>query len=379
MAMIAVWGWTLIALGVCGAGYMLLSVRAARGSFQTRPPHAAHFPAVTLLKPLHGDEPNLAENLESFRTQDYPGAIQLLIGVQSETDTAIRIVEALRREHPRIDIELIIDPCRHGSNPKIANLINMMPRAKHDIFVLSDSDIGVGRDYLRSVIATLQEPNVGAVSCCYIGKSLDNIWSKLSAMGIDYQFLPGVLFGVAMGLAAPCFGSTIAIRKSTLAEIGGFEAFRDVLADDYEIGRAVRARAHRVVFAPVLVSHTCTERTAGELVRHELRWARTIRTVEPLGYLGSGITHAVPLGLIGAALTGFSAWALIALAGVLAVRAFQKQQLDRAFGIGRFPLWLLLMRDMVSFAVFVSCYFIRRVDWRGVSYRVDAEGALTHE
>jgi ceramide glucosyltransferase len=180
-------------------------------------------------------------------------------------------------------------------------------------------------------------------------------------------------------LAAPCFGSTIAIRKTTLNEIGGFDVFRDVLADDYEIGRAVRVRGYRVAFAPIVVAHTCAETSARDLIRHELRWARTIRTVEPLGYLGSGITHAVPLALIGAALAGFSPLALLALAGVSAARTFQKRQLDRAFGFERFPLWLLPIRDVLSFAVFVSSYFARRVDWRGLRYEVDAEGALTQD
>jgi ceramide glucosyltransferase len=377
--MVSALGWLLIALGLGGAGYMLASVRAARRFLVSSPPTTSNFTSVTVLKPLAGAEPQLAENLESFCTQDYPGPIQLLIGVDSEQNAAIPVVDGLRTRHPNLDIALAAGSNPQGSNPKIANLVNMMPGARHDVLVLSDSDIGVAPDYLRSVISTLDQKNVGAVSCCYIGKPLDNVWSKLSAMGIDYQFLPSVLFGLNLKLAAPCFGSTIAIRKNTLAGIGGFDAFRDVLADDYEIGRAVRARGYEVAFAPIVVSHTCAETSAGELIRHELRWARTIRTVEPLGFLGSGITHAVPLGALGAAMTGFATPALFALAAILGARLFQKQQIDRAFGLVRFPLWLLLPRDVLSFGVFVSSYFTRRVDWRGARYRVDAEGALTHD
>jgi ceramide glucosyltransferase len=376
--MLAFSGWLVIFVALCGAIYLIASIPAARRFLKVPHPDLDSPPAVTLLKPLHGAEPDLAENLASFCKQDYPAPIQLVIGVQSQSDAAVRIAEDLKIGRPEIDITLVIDPRQGGSNPKVANLLNMMPHAKHHVLVLSDSDIGVEPDYLRVVIATLQQ-GAGAVSCCYVGKPLTNVWSRLSAMGIDYQFLPSVLFGTAVGLAAPCLGSTIAIDKSTLAEIGGFEAFRDVLADDYEIGRAVRARGHHVAFAPILVSHTCTEEGARALIRHELRWARTIRTVEPLGYAGSGLTHAVPLALIGAGLTGFSLPAVLALAAVLVARLLHKQQLDRAFDLVRFPLWLLPVRDVLSFAVFVSSYFTRRVDWRGLPYRVDAEGALTHE
>jgi ceramide glucosyltransferase len=372
-------GWTFVALALCGALYLIATIPAARQFALGKVPSDSNNPSVTLLKPLHGAEPGLEENLASFCKQDYGGAIQMLIGLQSETDAAIPIVQRLKREHPQMNITLVVDARRAGSNPKVSNLLNMMPLVRHDVLVLSDSDIAAAPDYLRHVISALQQEGVGAVSCCYTGKPLDNLWSKLSAMGIDYQFLPGVLFGTAMGLAAPCLGSTIAIRPATLAEVGGFDAFRDVLADDYEIGRAVRARGQGVVFAPILVSHTCTEKSARELIRHELRWARTIRTVEPLGYLGSGLTHAVPLAVLGAVLTGLSQLALLALAAVFAVRVFQKQQLDRAFGLVRFPIWLLPLRDVLSFAVFVSSYFARRVDWRGLTYRVDTQGGLTHE
>jgi ceramide glucosyltransferase len=288
-------------------------------------------------------------------------------------------VEAVKREYPQVEITLVIDPRRSGSNPKIANLMNMMGSVKHDVLVLSDSDIGVAPGYLRGVISALQQDGVGAVSCCYLGKALDNVWSKLSAMGIDYQLLPGALFGLASGLAAPCFGATIAMHRETLAELGGFEALRDVLADDYELGRAVRARGHRVVFPPVMVFHTCTDRSAGELLRHELRWARTIRTVVPQAHLASGVAHAVPLAALGVILTGFSPAGLLVLGAVVGIRLFQKDRLDRAFGTQGFPVSLLFLRDIVSFWVFVSSYFTRQVDWRGDKYRVDLEGSMTHE
>ena len=377
--MLALAGWLLIVLALCGAIYMLASIPAVRRFLKTPLPPLTSFPAVTLLKPLSGAEPGLADNLASFCKQDYPGAVQILAGVQSKSDPAIAIVEALKRAYPRVEMTLVIYPRRSGSNPKIANLMNMMGSARHDVLVLTDSDIGVTPGYLRSVVSALEQDRVGVVSCCYLGKALDNPWSKLLAMGIDYQLLPGAIFGLRHGLAVPCFGPTIAIRKQTLAELGGFEAFRDVLADDYELGRAARDHGYRVAFPPAVVLHTCTETGAGEYFRHELRWARTIRLVEPRAYFASAIAHAVPLAVMGVILTGFSPSAIAALAVVAGIRLLQKDQLDRAFGVQGFPVWLLFLRDMVSFAVFVSSYFTRRVDWRGDKYRIDLEGAMTHE
>ena len=160
--------------------------------------------------------------------------------------------------------------------------------------------------YLRSIVGALAQPGVGAVTCCYTGRASARFWSRMSAMGIDYHFLPAVLYGVGIGLATPCFGSTIAVRKSVLAEIGGFAAFGERLADDYEIGRAIRARGYRIALPSFVVTHSSNEDSAGDLFRHELRWARTIRAIDGLGHMGSLITHPVPLAILGALLLGFS-------------------------------------------------------------------------
>jgi ceramide glucosyltransferase len=255
----------------------------------------------------------------------------------------------------------------------------MLPAAKHETLVLSDSDIRVPADYLRKVVGTLEQPNTGAVSCLYRGTASDNFWSKMAAMGIDYQFLPSVVCGVSAGLTNPFFGSTVALRKHVLAEIGGFEPFGDRLQDDYEIGRAVRARQYGVSLAPLIVSHSCAERSAADMLRHELRWARTIRTIDPAGYAGSIITHMVPLGLLGAFFLDFSYPSLLALSVALAARQLIKRAIDRSIGASGLSGWLLLPRDVLSFAVFVGSFFSKRVDWQGHPYRVNAAGALVRE
>jgi ceramide glucosyltransferase len=196
-------------------------------------------------------------------------------------------------------------------------------------------------------------------------------------MGISYQFLPNAVFGAATGLAHPSMGSTIALRRSTLVGIGGFEAFRDMLADDYEIGRAVRAKGYRLGYPALTVRHLCTEGTFAELWRHELRWARTIQTVDPAGHVGSVLTHPLPLALIGAVLLGFSPGALVVLASVLLARLFLKRRIDHIAGVRAGPAWLLPLRDVLSFGVFLVSLAGRGVRWRNDRLNIGARGAIS--
>jgi ceramide glucosyltransferase len=375
----ALLGWIALSAALCGALYALAALWALPRFAQARHADAPAYPAVTLLKPLHGAEPDLRRNLESFCCQEYPAPVQLLFGVQHPADPAIPLVEALKAAHPELDIELLCTTGRVASNPKIDNLLGLIPRAAHSVLVVSDSDIGVPPDYLRKVVGALEQYGVGAVTCCYVGNASDNRWSRMAAMGIDYQFLPSVICSTAVGLAMPCFGSTIALRRDLLDDIGGFEAFADELADDYEIGYAVRARGLRVALPPLVVTHSCPESSAAAFFRHEVRWARTIRSVDPIGYVGGVVTHMLPLGMLGTLLLDFSPPSLFVLGTAMAARLAMKHQVDRCFGLRSGALWLLPQRDVLSFVVFVIGFFSTRVDWRGQRYQVNASGALVRE
>jgi ceramide glucosyltransferase len=370
-------GWVVMVLALAGSAYQLLAARQVRALLvQPRARRKTAAPAVTILKPLHGAEPGLDVALQSFLAQDYPGTVQVVFGVQDPADPAQLVVGSLRRAHPRRDVALVVDATPHGANRKISNVINMMRRAKHDIILLADSDIVVRPDYLREVVAALETPGVGVVTCPYRGQAVRGIWSRLAAMGLTYQFLPSVAVGVGLGLAQPCMGSTIALRREVLARIGGFEAFADLLADDYAIGAAVRGTGLRSLVAPVLVAHNCTEHGLAELARHELRWARTIRGVDPAGFFGSGVTYAVPLALLGLFLTGASLVSLAVLAFALICRLWLMREVDRIAGVDGRGRWLTPLRDVLSFTIFLGSFFVRAVDWRGTQFRVDAQGAL---
>ena len=369
---------------VCYAGaalgcvYALVAAYAARRfvtSASAAP--AASFPPVTILKPLHGAEPNLYANLARFCAQDYPAPVQIVFGVSDRADPAISIVRELVAAFPGRDLKLVINPRRHGGNHKISNLINMAAEASHDILVISDSDIVVDANYLKNISASLQQPGTGVVTCLYRGVAMQGIWTKFAAAAIDYHFLPSVLVGIMFGLAAPCFGSTIAIRKETLAAVGGLEAVADQLADDYALGAAVRRAGWNVAIPASVVGHECAQASMSGLLRHELRWARTIRSVDPAGFAGTVITHAWPLALLGLLLGGMTPLAVL-VPVALACRAALQMEFDRAFHLRDRFYWPGPLRDLISFAIFVASFFGRNVEWRGHRYGVQADNTLAY-
>ncbi len=376
-------GYLFLALALVGVLYALTATVLVR-RFMARPsPPAGALPAVTLLKPLSGDEPGLDDALASFAAIAYAGPVQIVFGVHSPDDPAAAAVRRLQATHPALDISLVADARLAGGNRKISNVINMMAAARHDVLVLSDSDIAVEPDYLDRITAAMAQPGVGVVTCLYTGASPSGgIWSRLSAMAISYQFLPNAVLGSSLGLAQPCFGSTIALTRQTLAAMGGFEAFADLLADDFEIGRAARKLGLTIAIPPMAVRHSCTEATATELIDHEIRWGRTIRLIEGAGYAGSGVTHALPLALIALALLGPTLPALVAVAAALAARFVLKMQVDAATGAADAHmagnLWLLPLRDVLSFAIFLASFASNSVSWRGRRFRVQPDGVLTH-
>jgi ceramide glucosyltransferase len=365
---------TLWAAAAFGCLYMLLA--AALMLSPARPERAfdASAPAVTVLKPLHGDEEGLFANLVSVCEQDYPGPVQIVFGVENPNDRAIAVVERLRAAYPGKPIELVVDTRVMGSNPKIANLINMSERIAHDIVVLADSDIRVRRDYLSRLVGALDRFG-GAVTCPYYGISTGGLWSYLAQLTIDSHFLPGVVAGARLKLSRPCLGSTIALHRQSLMAIGGFEPLADCLADDYVLGELLQQRGEPVTVLPFAVGHVCGETSFSEMWRHELRWALTIRTVEPLGYLGWGVTHAFPLALIAWAVGGGEAAIGLGFAA-LACRAVLIFATERGYGLPRHPYWLIPVRDLLSFAVFVSGFVAREVSWRGHHSELVSEGNL---
>ena len=365
-----------------GCVYALFAIWAARGFAATpEPAPLAKPPPLTILKPLHGAEPDLYANLASFCRQDYPAPFQVVFGLSDPADPAGAVVHRLIADFPDRDLGLVINARRHGANAKVSNLVNMQPAARHETIVIADSDIAVPSNYLTNIAANLGEPGVGLVTCLYRGVGATGIWSRLAAAGIDYHFLPNVLVGLKLGLATPCFGSTIALTRTMLAKLGGLQSVADQLADDYALGMAARRAGLQVAIAPFIVTHVCAEQSLGELLRHDIRSARTIRAVDPFGFAGLAVTFAVPFALIGFLLGGLTPAALIVVAA-LACRFALQAELHRLFKLGNSwnisqgQFWLGPIRDVLSFVVFVASFCGRSVEWRGRRYGVGANNTL---
>jgi ceramide glucosyltransferase len=343
-------------------------------------PVARACPPVTVLKPLCGLDFEAYENLRSFCRQDYP-VQQIVFGVRDPADPVIAIVERLITEFPERDIALVVDERTIGANLKISNLANMVRVAKYDTLVIADSDMRVEPDYLAAVSAPLADPRVGVVTCLYKATPAGGLPSMLAGMFINEWFLPSVLVGARVRGIRYCFGATMAIRRETLRRIGGFEALSPYLADDYMLGQLVTRHGYQVHLSSYVVENVVHEEDMTSFFHHELRWARTVRAVEPVGYAFSFTMYGIPMALLAAtfneATLGVTPleYGLVALVVLLrlalhhTVRSVLKPS-------GAWSPWLVPFRDILSFAVWATSFFGHDVTWRGNAFSVNAHGQL---
>ena len=372
----------LALLGICvsaavgGISYTLVASALISRFFARPTSDASSYPPVSVIKPLHGDEWNLLSNLSSFCQQDYPGEVQYLFGVHDAADPALKTVDELRTLYPEAHITVVADGRLYGPNRKISNIVNMLPQAAHDVMIFADSDVSVNPDYLRSIVGELQKPGVGLVTCIYRGESAPGFWPRLAVNAINYQFVPGVVTGLTLGLAKPCMGPTIAMRRATVDKIGGFEQFAHHLAEDHAIGQAVRMAGERVVIPPFSISHACVETNVTSLISHELRWSRTIRSIDPAGHLGSALMHPFAFAMLAIVLSGAASWSCSLAAIALLARLWLKLRADKALRHAHRGLWLLPIWDIALFLVFLASYSSTRVTWRGFTFHVDRNGML---
>jgi ceramide glucosyltransferase len=330
-------------------------------------------PPVTILKPLCGIEPETYECLRSFCDQAYP-EYQVVFGVSDSNDPVLDIVYRLQQEFPQRHLAVAIDRRQHGSNRKVSNLINMMPLARHEFLVLSDSDVRVQRDYLAKVAAPLHDAGVGVVTCAYRGRPRQGLWPLLGSLFVNEWFMPSVRVAAMAGSRSFAFGATIAMRRQVLADIGGFASIANQLADDYRLGELTRRRGLRTVLSEVVVDVCVAERSFGDLVRHELRWLRTIRALRPVGYGFTFVTFGMPVAAFGVLLAGGAA----PVVGMLAITALARVMLHlsmREPGSSPWRLAVLPLRDALNLALWIWSFVTRHVHWREVRYFVTRDGS----
>jgi ceramide glucosyltransferase len=326
------------------------------------------FPPVSVLKPVHGLEAQLEQNIESFFRQDYPD-YEILFAADTADDAALDVVREVCARHPQIRSRVLITGMP-WPNPVVYSFHCLAEAASHDILVTTDSDVEVGPNYLREIVPPILDPKVGAVTCVYRGKNAAGFFSGLTAIGMSVEMTAGVLVanlleGMRFGL-----GPTTVVRKDSLARIGGYAVLKDYIAYDFAIGNMMANAGYRIVLSGHVIDHVVNQRSFLQMWRNQLRWAQTTRYSRPKGHFGSGLIFATPYGLLGffaSAALGHWVFGLLLLAIAIANRLGEAWligwRLVRDPQIRRAP-WLYPLRDLLGFAVWVASYLNLRYVWR---------------
>lgn len=377
----------LILLGLATI-YALLTLTAVvawqlRRVLARAAPPTAECPPVTVLKPLCGAEPELYEHLRSFCEQDYP-QFQIVFGVRDPADPAVEVAQRLQTEFPAIAINIVANAAQHGSNNKCSNLINMLTVARHDILVIADSDTRVRTDYLHTVTAPLQDPQVGLVTSTYRDAPTPLVWSRLGAMYINEWYMPSVLLTWLFGYRGYASGQTLCLRRATLEAVDGLRATANQLADDYRLGELIRGQQLRIVMSPAVVEANHHEPSLKALMHHEMRWLRTIRILRPRSYSMMFLSFFLPVASIGMLLCAAgttiptAAWALFAITLFARLSLHLVHRLSALRSAPR-DLWLIPVRDLLLCWVWGRVFFASRITWRGAKFDVDVNGMMRQE
>lgn len=344
------------------------SVREIRGEFT---------PAVSVLKPVKGVDAQAYENFRSFCRQEYP-EYEIIFGVADPDDPVIPVIERLQRNFPDSCISLHITPI-HGTNRKAALLAELSPLATYPILAISDSDMRVTPDYLRRVVAPLQDPQVGLVTCPYRPQAPATLTARLEALHMGVTFLPSVMVARRVLRMRFAMGATDVLRRADLRRIGGFSAIADYLADDYQLGARIAASGLRVVLSEYIVNCHLGATTFRTQWRREVRWAHCNRTSRPLEYPGLVLSFSTPLASVLLLLSDFSGYGWLALGTSLLVRWAVGWGVAGYTGdeVSRRWLFLLPIRDMLSALVWCAGLLGRIVVWRGERFILEPDGRLT--
>jgi len=352
---------------VLGTAFYLFSILSAwRFLRQPRATPGFH-PSVSILKPVRGADPQAYECFRSHCLLDYP-EYEVIFGVHDPSDPAVALVEQLQKEFPQRRIELVVCPRELGTNRKVSNLIQMLPAARHDYLLVSDGDIRVPADYLPRVMAPMADARVGLVTALYRAVAGRTLGSKLEALSIS-DFATAVLVSYRSRRHFHYgFGSTLAIPRRVLEQVGGFEALADYLADDHQLGTLIAQAGYRVILSDLTVETTLPDYSLRDFWNHQLRWARTVRDASPRGNVGLILVFGVQWAAVAVIAAAGDAWALVLLAVAYAARITSllvtASAVCKDSGTLR-RLWLLPLRDLQAVLVWAASFAGRTVIWRG--------------
>lgn len=357
----------------------LASLRFARRSASPAPPLPQDPPRVVMLKPLNAERETLAKNLRSYLNLDYP-RVRFLFGVTSQGDPVVPTVERLLADEPPGRAALLIGEEPDCSNRKIAKVLRMAAQAQDaDVFVLSDADIGVEPGHLRRIVGELMsDERVGIVTCAYRAVPAGGIGARFEALSVNTDFTPQVLLATSIERMTYALGATIAIRREALASIGGFSPLRNLLGDDYYLGHFAAAREWQVKLSSSLVTITAEEHTLADFWNHQLRWARTYRTVRPLS-LAMLTTHGPFWSLLYLLGSGFSpaAFGLVALVAGARI-AMASVLMGRVLGVPHLTrdAWLTPIKDLMMTGIWFAGLASNKVTWAGRRFEILRDGAM---
>ena len=393
IAPLALFWWILLAVSIIGllsSAIFLALVVIATIRFKKRADGAARamrgadlhsLPPVTIFKPVHGMEARLEQNLEGFFQQDYP-EYEIVIGARSADDPAIKLAEQVRARYPQIKSRIVISGPPEWPNAKVFTLAKMIPLSRNEYFVISDSDVRVERDFLRNVIPSLFDPKLGLVTCMYRGDPAGDFWSTLEALGMSVEMPSGVVVADMLEGIRFALGPAVALRRDALGAIGGIRATSDYYSDDYVLGNKIWEAGYKVIFSHHFVHHVLTPRSFRRTLGDQLRWMKSTRHSRPKGHIGTGLTFAMPFGLLGLLAAGFLGKFEL---GITLLAAAFLNRVVQSIVVGRWLLqdrrafrlcWLYPLRDLQGFGVWLASFLSHSFYWRGETYRFTEDGKI---
>jgi ceramide glucosyltransferase len=374
--------WTLFIPVAVGSLYAILCVPVViafcRQARRSAGAGSATWPAVTILKPVCGPERDLRANLESACRQDYP-EYQVVISAQNPGDPAVTVARKIQEQFGTDRVSVVVADVRVGLNGKVNNLLGALPAARHDILVISDSDVRLEPGYLKAMIAPLADKDVAAACSLFRAVGARRWFERFELLTVNADFIPGVIFAHVTGLSRFCLGPSLALRRSTLESIGGLESLGDYLTEDYEIGRRIWEARGRLAVVPQFVDTTLDLGTASHWWKHQVYWDQNTRAARPGSFFATILMRAVPFACLFAVARLGDDLGLAVLAGAVGVRLVTAAAMlgyGLRDGEGLQSLWLLPLRDLLGLVWWVLAFAKRTVVWRGAEFVLSADGRL---
>ena len=394
-----VFEYVVLAIGLFGLltssvflGMVLVGARAFRGEAGRQELELASkpefLPAVSLFKPLHGAEVGLEENLRSFFEQDYGDSaslnsrVEILFCARTLDDEGMEIARRVAADYPGVVTKFIASGEPWAANAKACSMVVMAKAATHDLWVISDSDVRVTRNYLRHIVLPFADAKVGCATCLYRGVANGGLWTQLEAVGMTVEMSSGVLAANLMEPMQFALGPTMLARRECVAEIGGFEAMVDYCADDFVLGNWIAAKGHEVVLSGHAIDHVILNVSFVDSIKHQIRWMKSTRFSRPKGHFGTSLTFGVPFGLLafaGASLLRMPMLAIGCLVFSLSGRWLQGWVVAKYVVKERRPLraaMLFPLRDLMGIFFWAASYGSNRILWRGEVYELLEEGRM---